>query len=150
MANVWFEARTSFGFSDVYIQFTAIDEEFQPAGLDSPGHQRFFNRGAGSMAGSGKAINSDPGMGLGHGFGHPNYQPMKVGSVPGGDAPATIFMCQKRVEELSEYLSIQKLPFYWEDISKSQEKLLMEKEAIGNFILRKSSSDPSALTLVVK
>ena len=89
--------------------------------------------------------------GTGHGFGgNANYQSMKKGGSTSGSEAQPMIMSQKRVEELSEYSSIQKLPFYWEDISKTQEKLLMEKEAIGNFILRKSSSDPSALTLVVK
>ena len=55
-----------------------------------------------------------------------------------------------KVENLAEYPIINDLAFFWKDITKNQEKMLMENEAIGNFILRKSSSDPSALTLVVK
>ena len=71
--------------------------------------------------------------------GHRNYERLKPSIDMSG-----------RVYTLFEYPTICELPFYWKDISKDQEKLLMENESIGNFILRKSSSDPAAFTLVVK
>ena len=81
--------------------------------------------------------------------GHRNYERMKAPIDMSGNQ--TAIMTQRfGVDTLFEYPTICELPFYWKDISKDQEKLLMENESIGNFILRKSSSDPAAFTLVVK